>query len=478
MRPYSTSGANRYCRLFPPSGIKNQADLFGLYQLGSNMLDDGSDLSRAPETLVFTGYTYFGQFLDHDLTRDTSSIDDAFVLQPEQIQNQQTPRLDLAHLYGNGPFDLEDAKYYVDNDVRFKVGPRNGRTGGAFDIGTDDKGVPLAVDDRTLENAIIRQVATVFLHLHNAAVEQFRKDYPGDLSRLFARARLQTTWQFQWLLLEDYLRRILDSAVYETVFKSRRAAVQWDLFSIPVEVSAAAMRFGHSMVREKYLLSRGNDKTLHQLFADDLRKASLPPDHEIDWSFFFQGAGTGGAALSSRPIDARLSPTLHHIPSATKRLFNAPSAATQPLLPEDALDKLPVRTLLRGAALRLASGQTAAALLGESILGADELTTNRDGKLTAAGKKLRDHGMGSDTPLWYYVLKESEVRSNGNRLGPVGSKILAETFYAALLFDAESVFNHPSASVLRPPEWKVGAASYVFENLRALFAAAPALGKV
>src|SRR4051812_28497021 len=184
MRPYSTSGSNRYCRLFPPSSMRTQADLFGLYQLGSNMLDDGSDLSRAPETLVFTGYTYFGQFIDHDLTRDTSSIDDAFVLQPEQIQNQQTPRLDLNHLYGKGPFDIEDAKYYVDKNVRFKVGPRNGRAGGAFDIGTDDKGVPLPVDDRTLENAIIRQVATVFMHLHNCAVEQFRKDYLGDLPGL------------------------------------------------------------------------------------------------------------------------------------------------------------------------------------------------------------------------------------------------------------------------------------------------------
>ncbi len=478
MKPYSTSGKNRYCRLFPPSAVRTQEELFGLYEVGSNMIDDGSDLSRAPEKLAFTGYTYFGQFVDHDLTRDTSSIDDAFVLEPEEIQNQETPRLDLGHLYGNGPFDSQDAKYYVDNDVRFKIGPRNGRGGGAFDIGTDDSGVPLTVDDRTVENAIVRQVAAVFMQLHNCAVEQFRKDFPGNLPGLFARAQLQTTWQFQRLLWGDYLPRLLDLSAFKTVFTARRPMLEWNVFSIPVEVSAAAMRFGHSMVREKYLLSKGNDRTLRELFADDLRHRSLPPEYEIDWGFFFQGASPGGAALSSRPIDTRISAALHHIPSPTKRLFNAPSVATKPLLPDDALDKLPVRTLLRGAALQLPSGQTVAGLLGESILREDELTTNRDGKLTAAGKKLRDYRMGLDTPLWYYVLKESEVRYNGNRIGPVGSRILAETFYAALLFDPDSILNHPAANVRRLPEWKIGSKTYVFDKLRALFAAAPALGKV
>jgi hypothetical protein len=47
------------------------------------------------------------------------------------------------------------------------------------------------------------------------------------------------------------------------------------------------------------------------------------------------------------------------------------------------------------------------------------------------------------TPLWYYVLRESRVLRNGDRLGPLGARIVAETFVRMLRRDGESFMNAP-----------------------------------
>jgi hypothetical protein len=445
------------------------------------MLDDGSSLSQAPESTVNAGYTYFGQFVDHDLTRDRSSIADALRLSPEQIHNHQTPRLDLGHLYGDGPFDHKSSDLYECGDVRLKVGDRTAPDQGPFDVGTTQGGLPAVADDRTVENVILRQVAGLFARLHNAAVEQFRASI-GDPIQLFERARLQTTWQFQWLIWHDYLFWLLDIGIYRSVFGQRRPLISWDVFSIPVEFSAAAMRFGHSMVRETYTLARGNHRTLREIFDPALQGMALPNEWRIDWGFFFQGASPGGGAVASRPIDVRITPALHNLPPETILLFNAPPAPSRPPFTRGLeLQKLPVRTLIRGAALRIASGQSAAAAFGESIMTEAELTTNRIGEVTAVGRMLRDTGMASDTPLWYYILKESEVRYNGNRLGPVGSRIMAECFFAILAHDPDSFLNHrhapayPKAVGAEPPIWNFRGHDEQLRNLRSLFAAAEAL---
>jgi hypothetical protein len=46
----------------------------------------------------------------------------------------------------------------------------------------------------------------------------------------------------------------------------------------------------------------------------------------------------------------------------------------------------------------------------------------------------------TDTPLWYYILKEAEIGrlGNGQRLGPVGGHIVGTVVLNALLSDADS----------------------------------------
>ena len=50
----------------------------------------------------------------------------------------------------------------------------------------------------------------------------------------------------------------------------------------------------------------------------------------------------------------------------------------------------------------------------------------------------RSHGLHLKTPLWYYILKEAQVRGGGERLGPVGATIIAEVFVGLVHGDHES----------------------------------------
>jgi len=432
------------------------------------MIDDGSRLSEErPEILVDCGYTYFGQFIAHDLTKDVSSVDEAWRKEPEELENLQTPRLDLQALYGGGP-EISSALYEEDQ-VRLKTGPE--KIGGkSFDICVGRQGERVLADDRNAENLILRQMTAVFARLHNFAVEQFGREIT-DEKALFERARRQTQWQFQWLVCRDYLPTLLDLKVYKKVFGDGRSTVPWNTFSIPIEFSAAAMRFGHAMVRPNYVFSFGEEMLFQEIFGRTPDRGPLSNRLEINWGFFFQGAGPVGATVTSRPIDTRLSLPLHELPEDLIGVHHV-------TCPHSRIAKNPaqlaIRTLLRGAGLRLASGQMAAQAFGECVLTKAELTQNSDGEETEQGQILREKDLVRETPLWYYILKESEVRENGNRLGPVGSYLVAETIYAALRSDPNSYLNQPNANDF-PPLWKFPEGCIRVYGLSEFFRLAPRL---
>ena len=101
---------------------------------------------------------------------------------------------------------------------------------------------------------------------------------------------------------------------------------------------------------------------------------------------------------------------------------------------------LATRNLLRGAALGLPSGQGVAGDFGVAPLTAAQLKQG----LTAQEAALLDGGGGlllNKTPLWYYVLREAAVLNGGDQLGPVGGRIVAETFARMLKRDPDSFLN-------------------------------------
>ena len=59
-----------------------------------------------------------------------------------------------------------------------------------------------------------------------------------------------------------------------------------------------------------------------------------------------------------------------------------------------------------------------------------------------------DPGWGGEAPLWFYILKEAELAPyNGERLGPVGGRIMAEVLVGLLQRD-------PNSYLYLDPAWK------------------------
>jgi hypothetical protein len=232
------------------------------------------------------------------------------------------------------------------------------------------------------------------------------------------------------------------------------------------------MRFGHSMVRDAYVLSSRTDIELPQMLRVAMKTGPLDPKWEIDWGRFFQGASPHGASTTAQPIDTFISKGMYEIPIGVLRLFNFGIGGGVPYpLPNI---RLPLLSLVRGVAMCLPIGQDVANAFGETILSDDELMHDRAQTLTAQGEVLRDHRLLQSTPLWYYILKESELRENGSFLGATGSHIVAETIHAALRYDRDSYLNHPGATPM-PPVWQIGSEKRQLLSLGALFEVAPRL---
>jgi hypothetical protein len=375
------------------------------------------------------GTTFFGQFLDHDMTFDVGSPL-GVPTDPAHSVNGRTAYLDLDTVYGGGP--VASPQFYDSGDAaKLRLG-----YGGLFeDLPRGADGRAIIGDPRNDENVVIAGLHAAFIKFHNHAVDVLRGEGVAE-SELFARARELTTWHYHWLILHDFLPTIVDSRLLSDIAKRGRRHFLPPMGEavIPVEFQGAAFRFGHSQVRPSYRANLAGDDgeaffgmvfdpaANGQADPDDLRGGVRAPRRFVGWQTFFDFGD--GQVRPNKLTDTRLSTPL----------FNLPLGAISGGQPPTAL---PQRTLLRHLTWSLPSGQRVAAAMGVHALTPSELS------------ELRSLGAGFErsTPLWYYILKEAELQEKGLHLGQVGGRIVAEVLIGLLQSD-------PSSFVVAQPSWR------------------------
>lgn len=430
-------------------GAEPTAELLGkLTTLGRGLLEDEA---LTTEGNIKAGYTYFGQFIDHDLTFDLP-LEQAGIQEPEDIPNGRSPWLDLDQVYGGGPGRNPDIYEGDAGSERFKI------------VGKGD--VPMVngrkllgdpKDNRDLENVILLQFHVLFMKLHNLAIDQCMGPEMVNIGpehgTRFARAHRLVLWQYQYLVENDYLPHVVNETIRQNI-RAQGPHFKWTGgFFIPIEFSNAAFRFGHSMVRATYTLNEQHrDTPLKVLMDPKLTTEPLKDEWIIDWHHFFGGS----PAAPSQPIDVRLTKDLGKLLPFTKNIFANPALLrVHPVPLSDGPDELPVRTLLRAARNRLPTGQVAADMFEQNPLTADQLTgrCSSTGQPDKAGKALIEAGLENETPLFFYILREAEV-GGGERLGAVGSRIVADVIEGSLE-NAPDVYPRACANKWRPPRWKL-----------------------
>ncbi len=452
----------------------------GLKALGSAMVDAPAD--GEPNSGIPPVYTYWGQFVDHDVTANTdrgTSIDitgDPMTpLEPRLVlnilKNLREPALNLDSVYGNGPGAPDEDGQVPYDGIKFRTGPLTvlGVPGFAVVPGDDlprvaATGKARIGDSRNDENLIVAQLHLAFLKFHNAVVDWLLTNEPGiaDDDARFERARELTRWHYQAIVVDDFLRTVALESVVDDVLAGPVQVVDahGEVF-MPLEHSVAAYRFGHSMVRASYDHNEnfgrnldGSDEdppnraTFAQLFqftgnaviqgagadpGQEFAFATLPDNWPIRWTRFTDASSMFPDRFA-RKIDTHVAPPLTDLSNEGKDEHgdDLPDVRVRRIL-----KRLAVRNLLRGYRLAVPTGQAVAGALGVAPLTAEELLSGDQGVQDA----LVDGGFVDATPLWFYVLKEAEVQQDGERLGEVGSRIVCTTLIGQIKADPTSYLN-------------------------------------
>jgi hypothetical protein len=402
------------------------------------------------------GYTYLGQFIDHDITFDpVSSLQRQS--DPDALVDFRTPRFDLDSVYGRGP---ADQPYLYDKSAPGKLltgeavssepafaGPDLQRTG---------QERALIGDPRNDENLIVSQLQSVFIRFHNEVLTHVAADGQlTDPNDIFKETQRLVRWHYQWVVVHDLLANhvtgpdVVSDILQADAYKAGGATPDQMTVTrphllfykfhkrpfMPVEFSVAAYRFGHSMIRPSYFFNdrvkQAHENKRIAIFSANTDPGNLenlngfrklPREWGFQWRFFFE-LDPANPAQRSYKIDDQLSNPLGNLP---------PTEAPTP-----DITSLAARNLIRGLRLGLPSGQNVA-----GAMGVDPLS---DADLGLQGE------LAGNAPLWYYVLREAKALGNSERLGPVGGRIVAEVLIGLLAADPLSYLNVAPNWRPRPP---------------------------
>jgi Animal haem peroxidase len=427
-----------------------------------------------------SGFTYLGQFLDHDLTLNKTMLPLGTPMTVDEMIQGRSPVLDLDSLYGAGPSDSENTQFYQTDKVRLRIGgtakivgtPMTYLDHEEFDLprigaANPEKARYAQIPDiRNDENLAVAQTHLAFIRFHNAVVtREAGKGTPP--AKLFEKAREQVVKHYQWMIREDFLPRIVNPLIVDDVFTNGRKVFEVNELgfpTMPIEFSVAAYRIGHSMVRDRYDWNTvftdnipreslfDNKAPLARLFQfsgtsgyfnvaspdspDDppgfIDYKTLPSNWIADWTRMYDFVAEGIPELRSqhdipnfaRPIDIRLTNPLRHLPLGA---IGERGSTTVPPFERN----LAYRNLARGRMVKLATGQEVFNYINSIVKGITPLTPEEiiGKEFTTLPEELKRE-LTTATPLWFYVLREASVK--GGKLGAVGGRIVAETFHRAM----------------------------------------------
>jgi heme peroxidase len=477
-----------------PKGVNRQLGDPNRRRVANAMTAGGGGASQIP-----AGFTYLGQFIDHDMTFDRTDVMLGANVSPATLLQARSPSLDLDSLYGGGPQDPDSAKFYEADGLHLKMGKTRADLGipakNGFDLprGAGNtqakKRRAIVPDPRNDENLAVAQTHLAFSRFHNRVVDTQVGSFPA--SQKFAAAREIVTKHYQWMIRTDYLPRICAQGIVKDVFDNGRKAFEVGVDptkvpTMPIEFSVAAFRLGHAMVRRAYNWNKIFDDgsgTLDLLFffsatGGDLGgDTRLPSSWIADWRRMYDFGEAGKQNLKvpaskfnrAMRIDTTLVDPLKNLPTGA---FGGPNVPFN-----DPRANLAFRNLTRAKMVKLATGQQMATFLKGKGVNLTKLTKPqiRDGKNGAELDALtppQRQALLQDTPLWFYVLREAEF-GNG-RLKGVGGRIVAETFHRAMEGSQHSIVRDTSFSPTLGPNSNtfrmVDLLLFAFEGKKALLA--------
>lgn len=402
-------GPASYGRLFAdlPAFKADEAFLFALGRAGglcdcADAEDDAASLGSEAG-----GWPFFGQFVAHDITADRSSL--RGVTDPARLRNARSPQLNLECLYGDGPVG-HPYLFRRDDPAKLLTGP------GGCDVQRNGEGTAVIGDPRNDSHVLMSQMHLAFVRAHNAFVDRARAAGTPPPA-VFEDAARELRWHYQTAVLSEFLPRLVGSDLTRSLLKGDRRFFRpsGDAY-IPLEFADAAYRYGHSQIRHRYRLN--GDSEPMPLFPDLIGFRPVSPKHRVEWPRLFDADGSPPADRAKK-IDGRLVGALIGLPVT---LTGENEVAE--------FQSLAVRDLVRGQNVGLPSGEAVARHLGVTPLTPDEVGA-------------RAAGWRDETPLWFYILREADVCCGGNRLGPVGGRIVGEVLVGLLDLDPASVRHAP-----------------------------------
>jgi len=455
-------------RLPATYGSTPQEEHDNLQKLATGMVaefDPPKDGPDEEESGIPALYTYFGQFVDHDLTFDP---DASFQKKkdPDTTEDFRTPAFDLDNVYGRGP---GDQPYLYDSDGKsFLLGdPLTMGSAGARDLQRNAAGRALIGDPRNDENAIVSQLQGLFLRFHNRVVKE-KPNRPFELVQRIVRHH------YQYVVINDFLARIVHKSVLDALKTNGaydQAKLKYYKYKkypfMPIEFSVAAYRLGHSMVRPGYRL---NDAILLPIFPVEETGTQPPQLPEgltgfrrlisnwgLDWGRFIDIDERAYGSMKPGPYD--LLPNFRRLQLA----YRIDTSLVDPLgsLPATVVGNHPAslafRNLLRSAQFGLPSGQEVAKAMRVTALKDEEILIGKGvddpeeelPNIVSFGKVF-----AGNCPLWTYILAEAmrnrvcvPVPATGGpavstpQLGPVGGRIVAEVFLGLMFADRGSYLS-------------------------------------